>query len=264
MHRKEERNMKNFKTKLLALILVFATAFGSVPLAAQAAVSAPSDEIYYLSSKNGTAYGSIYISGLSKSSEVTKIKSSKKSVVALDYVEKSSYTSSSVTKNLGQDSSSESTSGSKSYSAYIGFNILKAGTSDITYTVGKKSYTTKITVKKYTNPLKTVEISGLKNGKKSNLSGMVDKSSSASALDLKSDQKNAKIKIEAKKGWKISYAEIYDNEASTVVETSNWSKGLSSVTLRPGTLKKDGNYSVYISMFNEEDGGSLYITYSIN
>jgi hypothetical protein len=262
-HGKEERNMKNFKTKLLALVLVLATALGSAPLAVQAAVSAPSEATYYLTSKDDTSYGNIYISGLSKSSKVTKIKSSKKSVATLNSYQKSTYSNSSTTKYLDSNEA-DYTSSYKEYSANIGFFLNKAGTSDITYTIGKKSYTTKITVKDYTNPLKTVEISGLKNGKSSNLKGLVDSSAYASPLSLKSEQKDAKIKLATEKNWKITYAELFDNETSTALEMYNYSTGLSSVTLRPGTLNKGGNYSLYIYMYNEEDGGTLNITYSIN
>jgi hypothetical protein len=255
--------MKNFKTKLLALVLVLATALSSAPLAVQAAVSAPTDATYYLTSKDGGFYESIYIDGLSKSSKVTKIKSSDKSVVTLDSYQKSSYSGSSTTTYLNSDSEGYSNS-YKDYSANIGFILNKAGTSDITYTIGKKSYTTTITVKDYTNPLKTVEISGLKNGKSSNLKGLVDSSASASALNLKSDQKEAKVKLAAKKGWKIVSAELYDNDTNTSAQVFNYAGGLSSVTLRPGTLKKDGNYQLYIYLYHEEDGGSLNITYTIN
>jgi hypothetical protein len=262
MHRKEERNMKNFKTKLLALILVFATAFGSVPLTAQAAVDAPSEETYYLTSDEAY-YTSFYIGGLSKSSKVTNVKSSNESVVTLNYYQKSSSASSNTTKYFNSDEE-DSTNSYKDYSAYIGIILNKEGSSNITYTIGKKKYTTKITVKKYTNPLKTVEISGLKNGKKSNLSGLVDKSSSASGLTLKSDQKNATIKVAVKKGWKINYVELYDEVEVTALQLYNYAAGLSSVTLHPGTLKKDGAYSFYVGMYNEENGGYFYISYAIN
>jgi hypothetical protein len=253
--------MKNFKTKLLALVLVLATALSSAPLAVQAAVSAPTEATYYLSSKTDTSYGSIYLSGLSKSSEVTKIKSSKKSVVTLDYYEKDSYVNSYTNESL--NSNDKSSSSYKNYSATIGFFMNKTGTSDITYTIGKKSYTTKVTVKKYTNPLETVEISGLKKGKSSNLKGLVDSSANASTLNLKSDQKDAKINLAVKKGWKIRNVYLNDNDY-TFSQSIYSSKGLSSVTLNPGTLKKNVGYTLGIYMYNEEDGGELSIYYYIN
>jgi hypothetical protein len=255
--------MKKFKTKLLALVLVLATALSSAPLAVQAAVNAPTDATYYLTSKDGGSYESIFINGLSKSSEISKIKSSDKSVVTLDSYQKYSYTDSSTTTYLNSESEGYSNS-ETGYTAYIGFILNKAGTTDITYTIGKKNYTTTITVKDYTNPLKTVEISGLKNGKSSNLKGLVDSSSTASALKLKSDQKNTKIKLAAKKGWKIVSAELHDNDTSTSVQMFNYAGGLSSGTLLAGTLKKDESYQLYIYLYHEEDGGSMNITYTIN
>jgi hypothetical protein len=253
--------MKNFKTKLLALVLVLATALSSAPLAVQAAVSAPTEATYYLSSKTDTSYGSIYLSGLSKSSEVTKIKSSKKSVVTLDYYEKGSYVNSYTHESLSSDENSSSSY--NDYYATIGFFMNKTGTSDITYTIGKKSYTTKVTVKKYTNPLETVEISGLKNGKSSNLKGLVDSDHTASGLKLKSDQKDATVNLVAKKGWKISYVDLYDSDYN-FSESISSSEGLSSVTLNPGTLKKDVTYTLWINVYNEENGGSITILYGIN
>jgi hypothetical protein len=246
----------------LALVLVLATALGSAPLAVQAAVSAPSDATYYLisKSKEPVPYYSIYISDLSKNSEITNIKSSKKSVVGLDSYEKSS----SVYTYESLSSDEESSSGTDSYySASIGFIAYKAGTSNITYTIGKKSYTTKVTVKKYTNPLETVEISGLKNGKSSNLKGLVDSDHTASGLKLKSDQKDATVNLVAKKGWKISYVDLYDSDYN-FSESISSSEGLSSVTLNPGTLKKDVTYTLWINVYNEENGGSITILYGIN
>lgn len=255
--------MKNFKTKLLALMLVFATAFGSVPQTVQAAVSTPTELVYYLSGKNYTMSSSFNINGLSKSSKITKLKSSKKSVITLNSYTISGNTSTGTTKFLSSNEKDSSWS-DKSYNAYVQFTANKAGTSNITYKIGKKSYTTKITVKEYTNPLKTVEISGLKDGKKTNLKGLVDDESYASALTLKSTQKDAKIKLATKKGWKISYATLNDNSTINGYEVYNWAKGLSSVTLRPGTLKKGVIYTLSISLYNEKNGGYLYITYNIN
>jgi hypothetical protein len=265
MHGKEERDMNNFKTKLLALALVLATALSSAPLAVQAAVSVPSDEIYYLTSKSkdDTSYCYIYIDGLSKSSEVTKMKSSKESVVSLDSYQKYSYVSTTSYNYMNSEEENSSYT-NKSYSASIGFAVNKAGTSDITYTIGKKSYTTKVTVKDYTNPLKTVEISGLKNGKSTNLKGLVDSSAYASGLKLKSDQKDAKIKFAAKKGWMITSAYVIDNDGYDVLESISYSRGISSVTLNPGTLKKDGTYQTYVDLYNVENGGTLNVCFFIN
>jgi hypothetical protein len=263
-HGKEERDMNNFKTKLLALVLVLATALGSAPLAVQAAVSAPSNLTFYMDSKSKdmTTFSYIYIYDLSKNSEITNIKSSKKSVVGLESYRKSSYVSTYSVESLSSDEEPYS-SNDESYSATIEMTLYKAGTSNITYTIGKKNYTTKVTVKNYTNPLETVEISGLKNGKSSNLKGLVDSASSASGLKLKSAQKDAKINLAAKKGWKISSVTLYEGDYN-FSESIYSEDGVSSVTMNPGTLKKDANYTLWINVYNEENGGELTILYLIN
>jgi hypothetical protein len=264
MHGKEERNMKNFKTKLLAMILVFATVFGSVPQTVQADdIYADSDQVCYLSGKNSTKQATIGVYHLSKNSKVTNIKSSKKSVVKLSSCTLYSFISSGNTTYLDSDAENSSWN-DPYYYAEIAYTAKKAGTSKITCKVGKKSFTTKITVKNYTNPLKTVKISGLKDGKDTNLKGLVDSDSTASALTLGSTQKDATIEIATKKGWAITSAELYDNNTSTTYSAGNWSGQLSSVTLKPGTLKKGGNYSLSITLYNLKDYGTISVTYTIN
>jgi hypothetical protein len=251
--------MKRITKKIAALALALVTALTAVPLTAQAAVSAPTQATIYrtASSANSAGIQSFSINGLSKSDKIKNIKSSNTSVAEPYSVQ---YGSSSWSEEY-LDSSTTGYS-SSDYYANIEAMLLKAGSTKISYTIGKKKYTTKVTVKNYTNPLESFEISGVKNGK--NLASLANKSTDLSSQVLTDDQKNATVTISAKSGWVITYAALSDNDNNTSYSIANYSKGLSSATLHVGTLKKTGHYYVYMNLQNKKDGGTLYLYLSIN
>jgi hypothetical protein len=246
--------MKKLTKKFAAFALALVTALTAVPLTAQAAVSAPAKTTTYRTSKS-TNYPELVqftVSGLSKSDEVKKVKSSKASVATPYLIE---YHSSSW--SVEDDQTGGKDSGSN-YNALIQSWIQKAGTTNISYTIGKKKYTTKVTIKNYTNPLESLKITGVQNG--TNLANLADKSTDPSPLSLSNDQEDATISISAKSGWTITYAAL---EGSTTYSVSPLNKGLSSATLRVGTLEKDSYYFVSVNLENTKDGGTLSIVYPI-
>ena len=67
-----------------------------------------------------------------------------------------------------------------------------------------KRYKTKIIIKKYVNLGKSVSITGIKNGNKTELANLTEGSISSPKIELKKTIKNPKLKITAANGWKLS------------------------------------------------------------
>lgn len=135
----------------------------------------------------------------------------------------------------------------------------KAGTSTVFFKIGSKTCKTKVTVKKYTNPVKSLTISGVNSGK--TLKSKFKSSSSASGK-LTTTTRNAKIVLKAADGWKIQDLSL--SSSSGVYQSySSYSSPKSSATLRVGTLKKS-SYYVSATLVNTKTEGTITLSYSIN
>lgn len=262
---------KIFGVALAAMMAVTTLSPMAVQAADEPQIEAP--KTVYLSSSKGTENAFIQVFNLKESQMVKKssVKSSNSKVAKLNYLDTS------ISKYSGKteyfQSGMEDSSYNNSYNSnYIGLELLKAGKSTISFKIGSKSYSTDITVKKYTNPLRSVQISGISSGK--NIASKLKKRSDAN-LTLKKSAKNAVIKLKAKSGWKISNVSLARNKKVTYgdsysyydrVDSYNYasSKGASSVSLRVGTLKGKQPYTVEVRMKNTKDGGSMDCYYFIN
>lgn len=262
--------MRNFKKKIVsaALALVLAATALS-PVTAKAAVSVSETQTVYLQSKNGTGYASIYVGNLGAKEKIKSVKSSKTSVVkpssistykydreySHEYIENSDYNNKSTTN--------------EKY-AYIGCSLLKKGTATVSFKVyntkTKKSTTkkTKITVKAYENPAKTVNIAGIKSGKSTNLASKT-KNQNWANLSLKSKKKNASVYIKPNSGWKIASASVQNGSTGTDYSITNYSKPLSSVKFSNVGTMKAGEYArVTVDYVNTKTGAYMYSYYYIN
>ncbi|MBQ8527073.1 MAG: hypothetical protein IJ429_01245 [Lachnospiraceae bacterium] len=260
------KTIKKFLTIALAAT-VAVSAF--TPVTAKAA-DVPSSMTIYRTSKSGTSNTSIYISNLKKSATIKKssVKSSDKKVATINYLNKDTYNS---TYNYKYYNGSKDNTYKNSYANYyISLSLKKAGTSTISYKLDGKTYKTKVTVKNYTNPLKSVKISGISG----NLAGKLKKQNSAKAK-LKKSPKNATVKLTANKNWKITGVSLstvkkIKQDGGTSYSTQEqysyyaYNGGKSSATLRVGNLSKKNAYQVNVNMVNTKTGGSLYCTYNIN
>lgn len=258
--------MKKIVKKLLVSVLALTVAFTvATPLTAEAAISAPKSKVLYRTEKTGTSYISFNVEGLKKTDTIksSSVTSSNKKVMTPWYVEKSysdwGYSQTYMDKTIKPNSYSSS-----SYSATIGLQVKSTGTSIISYKIGSKKYNTKVTVKAYTNPLKTVQIAGIKNGSSTNLAGKL-KNQSYANLKLTKDVKNATIKVEAQKNWAVKSMYVNDGASGNYHSIgNNYGKNVGNVTLHVGALKKNKYSYVGIEMVNTKDGGTIYCNYHIN
>lgn len=264
--------MKNLKNKVLSAALAFVLAATTLaPVTVNAAVSYNKEQTVYMTSSSGTSYTSIYVGNLGSKEKIKNVKSSKKSVVKPYSI--STYTSDETNKYEYLENSDWNSEGSYSDKyAYIGCTLLKKGTANISFDVyntkTKKSSTktSKITVKAYENPAKTVNIAGIKSGSSKNLASKTKKQNTAN-LTLKSKKKNAAVYVKANtdKKWKIVSASVYNETSGNTYSISNYSKPLSSVKFSNiGTINAKEYARVSVTFLNTKTNGYMTTYYYVN
>lgn len=209
--------IKKVFSTMLALVIVITTIMVSTPFTV--VTEAANKEIYVNPySKRVVTYKPegdtrdnytvISIMGCNKKSEIKNLKSSDKSVTL-----------------------------EKQDGYIVAYYKNKAVKATITCTVKNVKLKTTLTVKKYSNPLKTLKI-GSKN--------YTSKFNKTDEFELKSAVKNQKLSVQLNKGWKITLVSIYNNKSKYYnVDGNKFSKKVS--------LGK-GYSSVYITCENEKTG----------
>lgn len=255
--------MKKFTKHLAAIAMALAVAVTAfVPVTAEAVPNYLKENTVYRTTTDSKSYSlsSIYVSGLSKSDTIKKssVKTSNKKVVDLAYLEKARYGYESDYFDATMQGNSNDTCG-----YYIGLNLKKPGKATITFKVGKKKCTSKITVLKWENPLKTAKILG------KNHAGRVKNSNMYRGLKTKSTQKNQTVSFATNKNWKITSVAVFQFE--DVNETYNYEEHWSysnapkkKVSCNIGTVNKNKTYKITVNVTNTKTKASTYVDYYIN
>ncbi len=234
--------------KLIVAFLTLALTLGCIPYTTtevQAALQLPPSKmtLYFTSTSNKPFGYGITIAGQPIDEHASNIKSTNKNVLEIDGLEANGYDD-----------------------TIILFTVKKLGTAAITYTIGDKKYQTKIQVKKYTNPVKSVTITGIKNGKSSNLVGLTNKNTNSKKIALKKTVSDPKIQVTAKKGWKIMQI-LY--KSKTEDNFKYYEKPVSKATLnifpKSKLIKpKAGGYRITVVYTNTKNKATLSSVYNID
>lgn len=245
--------MKKSIVKILAAVLAFVMMFSFTPsLTAEAAKL--EKKTIYLSSASSTSEFSIYAD---KATKVSNVKSTNSKVVSPDRYNLSKGT----TVNLKD----KKKSGSNSATVY--FRAMKPGKATVSFKAGKESYSQKITVKKYVNPLKSLTVSNINGGK--DIHKVFNKSASAPYGKLKPKAaKQVKINAKAIKGWEVIYISLSSSgssakgySSSDVYRSFSTRASSASATLCDYSLK--GYNSASVTLRNKKDQGTVHISFSI-
>ena len=148
-----------------------------------------------------------------------------------------------------------STYGDESYGYQIYLRFSQAGTAKVTYKIGKKSYTLKIVVKAYTNPISSITMTGVNKGK-SFASKCKTYMPYNPELSFPSAVKSSTLKVKAKTGWKVTYISFDDVTAGKNKSLSD--SGLTTMSLKLGKLDPTHEYCVSIDFLNTKTGATLY------
>lgn len=262
--------MKKLTKHLAAIAMALAVAVTAlVPVKVEAAPSYDRKVTVYHTTANTFDSSTTYlrVGNLNKSDTIKKssVKSSNQKSVKLCFLQKSYY---------GYDteyfSSGSKGYSSKSYSYYIGIELLKPGKSTVSFKIGDKKYNSTVTVAKYENPLKKATIFG------KNYASKLDSENEYKELKVKSTQKNQTFAFEANKNWKITSVEVDKKDDivyecgeyyGTTTASKNWlysASPKSKVTLGVGNIEKNKFYQVRIDLTNTKTGGNLSVYYDIN
>ena len=163
---KTNTRKKTFIARTL-LFLLIVTAPASTLVTVEAAPNYQKTQTFYMTNKNGVkSAASVYVGNLSKSQTIKKknisINKAGKSVVKLVSANYNKYTTS--TEKVYFTGAANSKNSKNSYYYEIYLNLLKKGSATLAFKItnssnGKTtSYKTTLTVKNYTNPLKTAKI----------------------------------------------------------------------------------------------------------
>ncbi len=152
------------------------------------------------------------------------------------------------------------------YEYVIKLKMKKTGTTNITYYIGSKKYTLSVKIGSYQNPVKTITLTGVKNGK--NFASLTSKKGTGTGIELplKANAKKAVLKVKPASGWKIRGVSIVDTKSGEQLSRvcrNNGGSLMSSVTLNWGTLKANRNYEVHVDFINTSTRVSLGWTYKI-
>lgn len=268
--------MSKMMKKVLSLALAL-TVFVTIvpPATAEAAVSYPGEVTFYRSYKSNDYWTStsFRVDGLTKSTKIypKSLKSSDATVMVPYYFEKYSssdkysyveYSYDYDGKLINEKDPYKYESNSDSYYAYVGALVKEAGKATMSYKIGSKTYKTKVNALAYTNPLKTVKITGINSGK--NIANKLNNQYTTN-VTLNSTKKKATVQVAAKSGWVIRSVYAYDSKTGTDYEISNYGeKGVGNTTLNVGTLTKKQYAYVRLYCVNTKNNAGMYCYYYIN
>lgn len=108
-------------------------------------------------------------------------------------------------------------------SAYL--KAKKAGTTTITYKIGKQKYSEKVTIRKYSSPFKTLKLNNL------NLVSKFKTKSNYTLSYNKYQGKTLKLQFNAKNGWTLNIHYLEDATAKGTSYRKNWIKNNETFTV---------------------------------
>ena len=237
--------MKRYIKNFLSLALVFAVAIVLIPSQAFASgISYNKTQTLYMDSRSGASYGTLYINDLAEGQSVNKkhVKSSNTKVAAIYYVSKGQNSWGS--ESFYDETSSDVNEENENYSSGIGLKLKKAGKTTVSFKVDNKTYKSVINVKAYSNPFKSIKISGVKNGK--NIASLFNKKSNGGEATLSKTTKNASINVSMKSGWKLTSISLYESNTGSDIGVSKSDGGLGSFSVP--SLSKAKTSSIHFSV----------------
>ena len=253
--------MKNIFKKLSCALLAAAMICAITPFTASAAtaISYPKTQTIYMDSKNTTySYGGISINNIPSKTSISKANIkvvSGKNIIELN----------TLTNSTWSDRTEYFGNGLKPYTYSnhyynIGLRIKKAGTAKISFKVGSKTYYSTIKTLPYTNPIKSLTVTGFSG----NLASKFKTNSyNAFGVQNKKSQTNAYIKCTAASGWKITNISFYNRKTSISRSISCNATPVSSLSLLAGNLSAKQTGNVNIGLKNTKTGGTMYCTLNL-
>lgn len=247
--------MKQEVKKLLSLVLAVIILVSLIPskeVNAANNINAPKETTVYMTPDDLQCnYVYVNVGGNIKTQKVSGFKSSKPSVATVYSYTKHSNKS----KETAVDKNAKLYNNNSSTDLEIKVKPNNFGTTIISYKIGKKTYKTKVTIKKYTNPIKSITLTGA-NGNKNFASAC---SSNTWGQVQMTAQKNAIVKITPKSGWKVKSIS-YSQGGKGVI---NYNKSLKKAYIGEINYKKYMDYGYLSVTVQDKKGTEVYLSYNL-
>ncbi len=259
--------MKKFISRVVAFAMAAVIMFSVSPaITAEAKkVSLGSETFYLKSKKSGATTCYFSVEGITSVKKVTSSNPKVARIYNYDVRKNSSYYEYWYDR-YGEGF--EKTSTNSSSNKYVSCNatVFKSGTATLSLTSGKNTYSKKFKILDYTNPLKTLTVSNVNNGK--NIAGKLKNGNEAKVKGKKA--KTINVAAEVKPGWGIKSIYI-----SNTAYDSSVGHSLGAYTYRYFNNAKTAkhamqNYSnkrsasVSVDCYNKKTKASLTVYARIN
>lgn len=160
---------------------------------------------------------------------------------------------------------------------YIYGKARKLGSCSVSYKIGSKTYKTKVTVKKYVNPVRSISITGLRCKNKPNLASLTNNMVDTRKIEVPKTIKRPRLKVSAKDGWEVIFIRYEDNykyygsqkptEQKEIRYPTPRSKVDAPIFTKSKAIKKDSNgYAISVVFRNRNEGANgstIALTYYI-
>lgn len=245
--------MKEICRKMKCLLITTMLLCMMVSVTASAAIQYSKSQVLYNGGKSPQSdymFGGIVVSGLAPGETIAR-NSLQSSSSILQYLYSTRHTMISRYEYIKNPLFNGEDTEYRSDDAYIGFRFYRPGTSTVRFRIGKRTYTSKVKVLSYTNPLSKVTITGVKNGNSTNLASML-KNHNQTSIRMQKAQKNAEVAIAAAKNWRITGVSYYSQKAgkSSYVDCNQ-----AGVRLSLGSLAAKCDGCISITVKNTKTGG---------
>ena len=249
--------MKTAFRRILSLVMVFILITGiAVPSFAEGTVTPTTGTVTMAYLGNGATFGLTLAQGTKNftinRSDITVTKGT--AGAKLVGFRKSNQNTQEEWDNNANGSWSKSST--KYYNYHLSVRVASEGNFKISYKIGDKSYSIKVNVVPYKNPIKSITLTGVNNGK--NFASLTKNGPPTKTLKLASKTNDAKLKVTTASGWVVRGVTIEDTKTHEQIsrQIMDSKGGYSSLTLYCDTLKTGRTYNVMVTLW--KDTKSMY------
>lgn len=155
------------------------------------------------------------------------------------------------------------TSTREGYYYRINLKFVNTGDAKVSFKAGGKTYSINVKILDYENPLKTLKITGIKNGK--NMASIIKNGfdvDNPKTIPFNSTIKSVKLNAAAATGWIIKQI-VLEDKTNGQYRMLGGDSGMNSGTINWGTLNVKHNYGLHIHLQNKTDLFSYYLTLNL-
>ena len=146
---------------------------------------------------------------------------------------------------------------SDEFKSEIYLKTVKSGNATVKFKVGSQTLKTKIKLLKYVNPLKTLTVTGVNNGK--SVHGKFNKAVNVSGA-IKKNVSNATVTVAPKSGWLLTNLRVYDYASK---KTSTVFALRAPAAINNVKLKKGSRVIIEMEFYHLKNNADVKLSYTL-